>query len=251
MDGAIARTKFASFQEFQGMADSLDLGFVALSASGDVQAFNATYAVLAGIDAATAPKDIKTPAAFGSSDSYPIEANLRQQSGRQITVRADLVSKGANGEKALFVREIFGDQTLQDQIAFFIAWRAEHIVLITPADLQAWVEPEGADADAQRIKFWPWPGPHRLAREFPAIPLKRISRLRYNSHRHCKCGTQQTDEEQAPDHHPPPGAAGMGAVNCITRQGYWRYVVPSPASAANWRRARSGNPAAAAQRCRS
>lgn len=112
MDGAIARTKFASFQEFQDMADSLDLGFVALSASGDVQAFNATYAVLAGIDAATAPKDIKTPAAFGSSDSYPIEANRRQQSDRQITVRADLVSKGANGEKALFVREIFGDQNL-------------------------------------------------------------------------------------------------------------------------------------------
>lgn len=95
------------------MADSLDLGFTALSASGDVQAFNAAYAVLAGIDAATAPKDIKTPAAFGSSGSYPIEANLRQQNGRQITVRADLVSTGANGEKALFVREIFDDQTLQ------------------------------------------------------------------------------------------------------------------------------------------
>jgi len=113
MDGTMARTKFALFEEFQHMADSLDLGFIALSASGDVQAFNTAYAVLAGIDAATAPKDIKAPAALGSSDSSPIEASLRQQDGRQIAVRADRVSTGANGEKALFVREILGDQTLQ------------------------------------------------------------------------------------------------------------------------------------------
>ena len=113
MDGTMARTKFAFFEEFQDMADSLDLGFIALSASGEVQAFNAAYAVLAGIDEATAPKDIKAPAAFDSSDNHPIEASLRQQGGRQIAVRADFVSTGANGEKALFVREILGDQTLQ------------------------------------------------------------------------------------------------------------------------------------------
>jgi len=90
----------------------LDHGFIALSASGDVQAFNVAYATLAVVQATAALGNITLPKAFGAAGEGPLEVNFRGEDGLQLVVCADIISISENCQEAFFALQILNNETI-------------------------------------------------------------------------------------------------------------------------------------------
>lgn len=112
MDGTVTPSYPASANDLRQLADTLGLGFVHVTHTGDIQSSNAAFATLIGAGGVGAPPEFQLPDSVraGSAGSdKSIRAKLLRMDGREIAIRADIVLEGPSGDRAIFIRRIGKD----------------------------------------------------------------------------------------------------------------------------------------------
>lgn len=109
MDGTVTPSYPASTNDLRQLADTLGLGFVHVTHTGDIQSSNAAFATLIGADGVGAPPEFQLPDSVRAGSDKSIRAKLLHIDGREIAIRADIVLEGPSGDRAIFIRRIGKD----------------------------------------------------------------------------------------------------------------------------------------------